>query len=259
MATATANQTRNRSFSGRGQMYIREKGSNAGLEAVGNADSIQFAIAENKITQRDFRNPGGGNVASQSSITDVTATVNALSVQPNTLAVALRSLVNTTPGAAQADEAHTAYKNGLVNLDFIPDTTETITVTGTGGTPSYTEGTDYEVRGAGIFILEDGSITDAVDTETTNIEVTYTSVTSFDIEGITRSAVDYEVFFDGFNEADSGKAVTVKCHKVQFSPASALDLITEEFGALPLNFEVLSDDTVTGTGESKYMQVKMAQ
>lgn len=259
MATPTASQTRNRSFVGRGTLYLRRKGSNEGFAELGNADSVQFTINENKITQPNYKQPGGGNIASQSSITDVTAAVNALSVQPNTLAVALRSLVNTTVGAPQTSEPHAAHKNAIVPLKFTPDPAETITVTDVGAATTYVEGTDYEVRPGGIFILETGSIADAADLETPNIEVTYTSITTFDIEGITESAVDYEIFFDGFNEADNGKSVTVKCHKVTFSPASALDLITEEFGALPLSFEVLADPTITGAGESKYMQVKMAE
>lgn len=257
--TSPSKVTRNRSFSGRGQCYIREKGAVAGFETMGNADSVTFAIGENKITQRDYRNPGGGNVASQSSITDVTCNINALSVQPNTLAIALRSLVNTTAGAAQASEPHTAFKNGLVPLDFIPDTAESITVTDVGAATTYVEGTDYEVRGSGIFILESGSIPDATDLDTDNIEVSYTSITSYDIEGITESAIEYEFYFDGFNEADNGKPVTMQCHKVQFSPSQALDLITEEFGALPLVFEALADENVTGAGESKYFKVRLAE
>lgn len=257
--SSSAKVTRNRSFSGRGTCYIREKGVATGFEAMGNADAVTFAIGENKITQRDYQTPGGGNIASQSSITDVTCNINALSVQPNTLAIALRSLVNTTAGAAQASEGHVAFKNSLVPLDFIPDTDETITVSAIGGGTVYVEGTDYEVRGSGIFILEDGSITDATDLDTDNIEVSYTSITSYDIEGITESAVEYEFYFDGFNEADNGKPVTMQCHKVQFSPSQALDLITEEFGALPLVFEVLSDSTVTGAGESKFFKVRLAE
>lgn len=256
--TATAKETRNRSFIGGGTVYIREKGKNTGLEEIGNCDALQFAIAENKITQRNYKQKGGGNIASSSSITDVTGSINGLSMQPNALAIALRSIVNTTAGAAQADEAHAAYKNGIVRLDHIPDGESAVTVTATGGTPTYVEGTDYEVRPGGIFIIESGSIPDSV-AGANNIEVSYTSVTSYSIEGITKSAVDYELFFDGFNDADNGKSVQVMCHKVSFSPSQALDMISEEYGQLPMNFELLADETITSSSESKYFQVKMAE
>lgn len=258
MATATAKETRNRSFIGRGTIYAREKGANVGFEEIGNSDQLQFAIAENKINQINYQQKGGGNMASASSITDVTGTINGLSIQPNTLAIALRSIVNVVAGAAQSSEAHAAYKNGLVLLDEIPDIDETITVTDVGASTTYTEGTDYEVRPGGIFIIESGTIPDSV-AGADNLEVTYTSVDTFNIEGITRSSVDYELLFDGFNEADNGKSVQVLCHKVSFSPSQALDLISEEYAALPMNFEVLSDQNVVGTGESKYFKVKMTQ
>lgn len=256
--TATAKETRNRSFIGGGTVYIREKGKDTGFEEIGNSDTLQFAIAENKITQRNFKQKGGGNIASASSVTDVTGSLNGLSMQPNALAIALRSLVTTTAGAAQSSEAHPAYKNSLVRLKHIPDLDQTITVTGTGGTPTYVEGTDYEVRPGGIFIIEAGSIPSTT-ASANNLEVSYTSITSFSIQGVTRSAVDYELYFDGFNDADNGKSVQVMCHKVTFSPSQALDLISEEYGQLPMSFELLADETVVGAGESKYFEVKMAE
>ena len=89
-------------------------------------------------------------------------------------------------------------------------------------------------------------------------KVTYTSQDAFTIEGITRSAVDYELFFSGFNDADNGKPVTVKCHKIKFSPSQALELISADFGALPLTAEVLADDSIIATDLSKYLVVNMA-
>lgn len=249
------NETRNRSFIGGGKIYLREVGALAAMLAVGNADSFNFAIAEDK-NQRNFQKKGGGNIASQSAITDVTASVNALSFQPNILAVALRSLVNTVVAGAVTAEAHPAYKGGFIELVKMPDTDIVMTVNGTGGTPTYVLGTDYTVGNTGIEITEDSTIADSV-AGADNIEVTYTAVESYDIEGITRAAVEYEILFDGFNDADDGKAVSVKCHKVKFSPSSALDLISEDYGSLPLSFEVLADTTKDGTAESQYFKLRL--
>ena len=251
-----SNETRNRSFIGGGKIYIKEVGALAAMLAVGNADNFTFAIAEDKKTQRNFTQKGGGNIASQSAITDVTATVNALSFQPNALAIALRSLVNTVTSGAVADEAHAAYKGGFLKLVKLPDVDTTVTVTGTGGTPTYVLGTDYTIGNAGIEITEASNIPDSV-AGANNIEVTYTAVESYNIEGITRAAVEYEIIFDGFNDADDGKTVAVTCHKVKFSPSSALDLISEDYGSLPLNFEVLADTDKDGSAESQYFKMEI--
>ena len=248
-----SNLTRNRSFIGGGTIYFKEVGAAAARLSIGNSDSFSFAINEDKKTQRNFTQKGGGNIASQSAITDVTASVNGLSFQPSTLAVALRSLVNTIAAVAVTAEPHAAYKNGFIPFNKLPDTDGTITVTGVGGTPVYVAGTDYQVKNAGILILDTGTIADA-----TAILVNYQSIEAYNIEGITRAAVEYEIFFDGFNDADNGKTVAVKCHKVKFSPSQALELISEDFGSLPLQFEVLADTSKDGSSESQYFVVNMA-
>lgn len=255
-----SNLNRNRSFIGGGKIYIQEliNGVATPAYAFGNADSFSFAIGEDKKTQRNFQTPGGGNIASQSAITDVTATINALSFQPATLATALRSLVKTVASAAVTAEPVKAFKEGFVKLDKIPDIDETITVTGAGGTPTYAVNVDYVVERGGLFIPEASAITTA---DTTNagvdIQVTYTSHDSFKIEAITQSSVEYRLIFNGFNDADNGKPTVVVCHKIKFSPTQALDLISEDFGALPITFEILADDSITASDESKYFSVEM--
>lgn len=254
-----SNLNRNRSFIGGGKIYIQELGATQKpAYPFGNADSFSFAIGEDKKTQRNFQTPGGGNIASQSAITDVTATINALSFQPATLATALRSLVKSVASAAVAAEPVKVFKEGFVKLAKIPDITETFTVTGSGGTPTYVNNVDYVVERGGIFIPEGSAITSTdVTNAGVNVLVTYTSLDTFKIEAITQSSVEYRLIFNGFNDADNGKPTVVVCHKIKFSPTQALDLISEDFGALPITFEVLADDSITAADESKYFSVEM--
>lgn len=255
-----SNKYRNRSFIGGGKLYLRQRSDTGVLPAypMGNADSFSFAIGEDKKTQRNFQTPGGGNIASQSAITDVTATINALSLQPETLAVALRSLVSAVTGGAVADEPVKVFKEAFTALAKFPNTDLAITVKNVAGTVTYVEGTDYVVQSGGILIPEASAITTADTTNAgVNITVTYTAIASFSIEAITQASVEYELIFDGFNDADNGKAVRVTCHRIKFSPTQALELISEDFGALPINLEILADDSKVGAGVSQYFKVEM--
>ena len=251
--------TRNRSFIGGGKIWIREKNSNTPqMYAFGNADSFSFAINEDKKTQRNYTTPGGGNIASQSAITDVTASVNALSFQPRTLALALRSLVKTIASAAVVGETHKVYKDALEPLLMIPDQGETIVVKSQDDVTTYLPNVDYVIEHGGIYIPEASAITDSdTNNDGVNVKVDYTSSESYTIEAITQAAIEYELFFNGFNDADNGKPTTVKCHSVKFSPSQALELISEDFGALPMEFEVLADDSIVAADESKYFKITM--
>lgn len=251
---AVSNLTRNRSFRGGGGIYLREVGSTVDTHFfLGNADNFSFAINEETQNQRNYTVPGGGNIASTSTITDVTATVNVLSINPNAAAVALRAMITTNAGAAVTGETHTVNKDSFLALDNVPDLTQTLTVTNTGASTTYTAGTDYLIRNNGIFIANDGAITDGE-----SIVVNYTSKSTYGIETLTRAAVEYEVYFDGFNEADNGKSVVVRCYRVSFTPTQALSLIQEEFGALPFEFQVLADSS-RGGSDSQYFTVEMEQ
>ena len=252
---AISNQTRNRSFRGGGAMYLRDKSDAAsGFFQVGNADSLAFAIAEEKQSQRNYTLKGGGNIASDSVIGEVTASINVLSINPRIAAVALRALVTTIASTTISAEPHTAYLDMFIPFNFLPDFDETLTVTNDGGTITYVEGTDFSIKNNGIFIKSDSTMTNGL-----AILLTYTSKDEYSIDTITKPSAEYEMFFDGFNEADGGKSVAIKCHKISFSPTQALSLITEDFAALPLDFEVLADSDKNGTTESQYFVVQMEQ
>lgn len=249
-----SNSTRNRSFIGKGTIYIKERGStDAGLLTLGNCSELSLAVNEEKQEQQDYENSGGGILNSVSRISSITASVTALSISPHNLALAMRGLINEHTAAIQTEEPHTAYAESFVPLDHLLDPDETVSVTGEGQTPTYILDTDYSLKNGGIKIIEGSSITDG-----SIIEVSYTSRTGFDIEGLTISGLEYFVVFDGLNEADSGKPVMVSMHKVKFNPTQALALISDDFGDLPMTFDIIKDDSISGTGESQYVKIQLA-
>jgi hypothetical protein len=145
----------------------------------------------------------------------------------------------------------------------VVDTDEfTYAVTGTPVSPAtgtitfqtvYRVTTDYEVRTAGIYIVEDGLIVDA-DT----LYVTYTYAAQDVVEAMISAAQEYELLFEGLNEARSGKASIVRVWRARFGAAKNVSLIGDDYASLELAGSALAD-TTKPTGSSQYFQATILQ
>lgn len=252
---------KNYSYLGKGPVYAGEVGK--ALLPVGNCSTLNFAVAENRITQPDYTSPGGGSAASVSRIDEVTGSLTLLDISPKNLSLAYRGTEReVTGGVNVTEEAHTAFPGGLVPFNDTPDISDTADIVVTldpDGTPAtLVENTDYEVTRAGIVILETSTnVTDAA--EGHPIEVSYPKADSVVMEALVNSGKEYRLVFDGLNEAQSGKAVTIIAHRVTFSPTQGTSFIGDEFAELPLEFSVLSDNTIVGASVSKFFKVAMQQ
>jgi len=145
----------------------------------------------------------------------------------------------------------------------VTDTAEfTFPVTGTPETPAtgtityqavYRETTDYEVRTAGIYITEDGLIA-AED----SLFVDYTYAAQDVVEAMISAAQEYELLFEGLNEARSGKASIVRVWRGRFGAAKNISLIGDDYASLELSGSALAD-TTKPTGQSQYFQATILQ
>lgn len=75
------------------------------------------------------------------------------------------------------------------------------------------------------------------------------------IEALTSAAKEYDVVFEGLNEARSGKAVTFHAFRWKMGPANSLDLIGSDFGKLDVVGKLLADQTIVTAGLSKYFNI----
>lgn len=244
-----------RSFLGKGTIYRRQRGvANAPLLPMGNCTKLSFAIAQTEISETDYENPGGGKRKSIKRITGVTASITTKNHDPLILALGLRGKVTSeTDVTAITGEAHADVTPGsLVVFSRFPDLTKPIVlkkgaaVIAVGG---------YEPRRVGVFILDGAAGVTAGD----DITVDYTPLPEDRVEALTVSGDEYYLFFDGLNEADTGKPAAVESHRVDFSPMAGLELITDEFGNVELTAEILSDESITANDESKYFRVRMVK
>lgn len=239
-------------YLGSGIIYARVAGAAAARIPVGNASELVVEVKENKVKLQDFSKPGGGTYSSVSRIDSVTAKMKLHDLNKTNVARAIFGTASEVEGDTVTDEVVTAYKGGLTTLAHIEPTD--VEVTNSDDTATYVEGTDYEVRAGGIYIIPAGSITEAQ-----SLKVSYTFLDYDKVEAMTSGALVLELHFEGLNEANSGKPVILDIFRAQLSPTKALSLLGDKFADLDLEAEVLKDPTKVGAGISQYFRAKMAR
>ncbi len=238
-------------FKGAGVMYLRKYGAAEALAMVGNCNNVKFATEVDEQDLTDYMTSAGGTYASDARIKSCTVSFDGYDWNTENLVRALGAeATSVTPAAAT--ETHTAYIGGLIMLAGLNPSGVTV-VNNTTPATTYAEGTDYEVRPEGIYILN-GAISDGTD-----IDITPTAFTNHDlIEALLTTGNQYELVFAGVNGAMSDRSLVTKAYKVKFNP-SEIDLISDSFTPITFSGKVLQDATVTGTGKSKYFkQIKQS-
>ena len=242
-----------RSFIGKGTIYRRKRGvANAPLEPMGNCSKLVFAIEQERIDELDYESAGGGKRMTIYRIKGVTAQITTKNHIAKILAMGLRgTATERTSVAPISGEPHADVNKGsLVVFGRFPDLTQPIVVK--KGATTIAMAGNYEPKRAGIFILEDAAGVVAGD----DITVDYTPLPEDTVEALTVSGDEFYLFFDGLNEAASGKPVAVEAMRLNYSPMKNLGLVTTELGDVELEAEVLGDESVTAEDESKYFRVR---
>lgn len=247
--------TKQWSYIGKGSIYIGPKGSKQ-LRPVGNASSLEIQAEQDEQRQTDYTSAGGGAANIVQRISSVKASMTMLELSPKNLALALRGTATEETGGTEVTETITgAEPDTFAPLEKMPDATGTVTVTNTTQTSTeLVEGTDYILERGGIYLLTGAANMSSGD----DLEVSYTPALSSIIQALTSTSAEYRMYFNGLNEAQSGRRVAVDVRRVKFSPAESLPFIGDEFGEVSISGESLKDPAVQGAGISPYLQVHMA-
>lgn len=243
------------SYYGSGTIYLKKRNvANAPRVPIGNCSKLTLSIADESKEQQNYQG-GGGTIAKVTRIKAVTANITADSFSAENLALALRGTSTANASAAAiAGEAHAGIAEGsLILTARLPDLTQPLVVK--LGTTEIPEAGNYERKRSGIYILPGAAGLAPGD----DITIDYTPLPDDLIEALTEAGTEYELVFDGLNEADSGKPTLITCYRVQFSPAKSLDALGDNFGSLPMEGALLADESITGTGKSRYFTVRKAQ
>jgi hypothetical protein len=243
-----------RTYLGKGKVYMRDL-TGGGLLPVGGVSKLELSIETDKKELPNFQTSAGGNVNEISRVKSVGVAITMQEFTAENLVKAIRGTLSQEVAGTVTDERHTATKGGLIILAKMPDRSvdPVVTVDPDGSPDIKVKGVDYEFTPSGITILEDGSITtDDI------LGIAYSTVKMDVIEALTNSGGEYELFFDGLNEAESDAPVNMLLYKTKFSPTSGLGLIGEDFGELELDGSLLVDTSKTGTGISQFFKATFA-
>jgi hypothetical protein len=182
----------------------------------------------------------------------ITPVIAVSAARVDTTAYALGDTILASAVVYQCTVAGTSGGSAPTYATTLGATTTDGTVTWTSrGAVTMVADTDYQIGNAGILILSTASRF-ALGLP---ITVAYTKNAAEIVQALVNSATDYELFFDGLNEVDSGNPSPLKVHRVQFGVTAGLPLIADDFGTLQIKFDVLQDTTISGTGISQYFKV----
>lgn len=242
-----------RSYIGKGIIYAQLFDGTGAMLPIGNCSKLELSFDEEKKEMKDFTSPGGGNANVLQSISSVSAALITHDISADNLALGLRGSVTYQTASAVTGESHDilGVDGEMVPFDFIPDTAVAYVVKNASAAVQ-TKGVDYTETPNGILIVGTGGLVG----ETITVE--YTKAVAEVMQALTESGAEFRIFFDGLNEAQSGKAVAVRFHRTKFSPAQGLGLIGDDFAEMPLDLELLSDNSVVGAGLSKFLSVSQA-
>ena len=246
--------TKNWSYIGKGSIYLAPTASPKALRPIGNASALTLEVEEEEQRQKDYTSAGGGTANVVKRIDSVSASMTMLELSPENIAQAVRG--NTTEQSSESvtAESHTVSPGQFVLFDKVPDTSASMTITGSDTSTDLVEGEDYILGQAGIYITDNPTNVSDGDT----IEIDYESLLHDVVEALTEAGAEYRMVFDGLNEAASGRAVNVELHRVAFSPTEELSLIGDEFGELSVSGEVLRDSDKATSTTSGFFRVRMA-
>lgn len=244
-------------FLGSGDLYYNRvvDGVSQGWYRFGNA--TRFEIKENaEIKERISRQSATyGQVLDSVSIkqpAEISVTLDDLDYKNLALVFLGDTSAVDVTGSTVTAEAAVAPAVGA-SFQVANRKISAVTVTGPSGTPTYTEGTDFEVENAelGLIRIIGTTLTGG---ETLEVNYTYASMTANKVTGGTDSSIKVALMMDGKNLADDSK-VMVNVLEAVMTPETGVDFLSEEFATLEMTGTL---NTPAGQSSSYVVEVDIA-
>lgn len=227
-------------FSFQGKIYLGARlagGRPGALRWVGDAPVCTIALSTESETRRESysgqRMPSA--TLSLGNNAEITLTLNY--AEPQNLALGLYGSVSSGAGGTATDEALPAdlVAGDTVVLDR-GSVTDLVLTDSTASPVTLEEGTHYEIESAeaGTIRLLD------VSTLEQPILANYTYGASQDVTMFTTTPPERYLLLDGINTID-GSRIRARLYRVKFNPLTELPLINDTFGQIELTGAVLFD------------------
>ncbi len=236
------------SYVGSGHILMKRFGVAEGWAPLGNCSALTFSPQTTDIVLQNFRNPGGGEQNRVPRLTGINMGLTFHDFKGENFARFTRGAATDEAGATVTAETVPTYKGFWVPLAKIANSITTVAPVGGGS--AYTAGTDYVLENGGLTIPSGSTITDSV-AGAPSCQVTYVTLAQTIVESFVMATQQYSLVFAGLNEAQSGKSVLVRAHKVSGSVLAELGLIGDQFGQGQVSGGLLPD-TTQGANKSQY-------
>lgn len=122
-----------RGYIGKGTLRVRRRDGSEDPFELGNVVTLEESISTDSKSRINYQSAGGGELDKQEKVTAYSLKITADDFKPQNLALALRASASLMASAAVSNELGTAYAGQNNPIEYIPDPSQTITVSVAGG------------------------------------------------------------------------------------------------------------------------------
>lgn len=222
-------------FKGVGIVYARRRSSDATqFRDLGDVETLKLAHRNNQQVWKQHRVPGGGNLATHDTPDGVSLDVQMQEWTDENMAMALQGKVVDVASETVTGEDIVLAPGLLTPTEFPGASSVVITKTeGNADIPL----SAVRISPAGITVPAGSTVITAA----TPATIAYVSKAAKRIEPLVEAGEEYELLFDGLNEAEGNRPCIVRVYRWKAPPAEELALIdAENPGKLLAKGEVLA-------------------
>lgn len=222
---------------------------------LGEVSMAELTISEDKKDRESHRSPAGGLACSITRIKGASLKMKVDCSSADNNALVLLGLNREVATGVVTAEPAIVYKPAagasrvLLRPQYLVDTSVAVTLNVAPGGAALVYGTDYVIEHGHIYILPTSTIAAPTNSSTPNVELNYTRRGQQQIQAAMKSGGIYVLHFAGF-EVGSGstEAYSAGVRYARIQP-SGINLITDDFDEVEMNFELLPDPALLGNAD----------
>lgn len=224
-----------------GELFVKLK-TGGPMRQIGYWKEGKISVETDDKAIPNYVTPGGGNAETLVRIKKVGIEFTFYNLNPENMAFMLYGTTERATATTVTDEVQTVYANSVTPLAGLIDTSyASIAVKSEDGLTTYVKDTDYYVETGGIVIPSTGALATLDTGDGVVVKVTYKTLAADVIQALIHKGKEYAVRFISQNEARGNNPEICDMFRVKFSPTKELTLVDDDFKAIKMEGEILSD------------------